>query len=446
MRHCLPLLLGLGLFVSVPSSASLPVAVDGQALPSLAPMLEHASPAVVNIATRGTIETNAHPLMRDPFYRYFFGNRPLKRKTNSLGSGVIVDAAKGYVLTNNHVIENADVITISLQDGRQFDAKLIGTDPDTDVAVLQIPNDRLTALPLTDSDKLRVGDFVVAIGNPFSLGHSVTSGIVSALGRSGLGIEQYENFIQTDAAINPGNSGGALVNLRGELVGINTAILAPGGGNVGIGFAIPINQARGVMQQLIQYGEVRRGLLAIDGDTLTPELAQALDTPPRAGMIITDVLEGSSADRAGLKPYDIITTLNGKPVRSKSELFNQLGLLPLGSSVTLDVVRGDQTRQISVALDSERTYQLDGASMHPILKGALLGNPRAKEEAGAWVRDVAEDSPAGRSGLQAGDVIVAVNRYRVRDLDELKAVVAESGRVLALNIRRGNTNLLLTLR
>lgn len=452
MKRIVPSLLALalcsGLAVIPSAEASLPPVVDGQPLPSLAPMLERATPAVVNIATSGTIEMSEHPLMRDPFYRFFFGNRPLERKTNSLGSGVIVDAENGYILTNNHVVKDADTITVGLKDGRQLKAKLVGTDPDADVAVLQIPSEHLTALPLANSDQLRVGDFVVAVGNPFGLGHSVTSGIVSALGRSGLGIEQYEDFIQTDAAINPGNSGGALVNLRGELVGINTAIVGPAGGNVGIGFAIPINLARNLMAQLVAHGEVRRGLLAVDGDSLNPDLAQALGTEQQTGMVITDVVPGSSAARAGLAAYDIVVAVNGRPVRSKQDLFNQVGLQNPGATVRLDILRKGKRQQLAVPLESESRFEVDGAQILPLLKGTRLANPRpgSHDGTGVQIRKLVPGSIADRLGLQEGDLILAINRYRTRNLDELKAVVAESERVVAFTIRRGDENLLLTVR
>jgi serine protease Do/serine protease DegQ len=272
------------------ANAGLPRAVGGKAVPSLAPMLEKVTPAVVNIATKGSVEVKQHPLMQDPLYKFFWGknprHKPKKRPTNSLGSGVIVDAKKGYILTNHHVIANADEITVTIRNGQDLDAKLIGSDADSDVAVIQVESDELVQIPTADSSEVRVGDFVVAIGNPFGLGQTVTSGIVSALGRTGLGIEKYEDFIQTDASINPGNSGGALVNLEGELIGINTAIIGPSGGNVGIGFAIPINMAKNLMQQIIDHGEVKRGLLGIYGQDLTQDLAEALDLKQSKGVLV----------------------------------------------------------------------------------------------------------------------------------------------------------------
>jgi S1-C subfamily serine protease len=280
-------LLALSLTVALPSPvrAALPASVDGQPLPTLAPMLEQATLAVVNIATESRVALRRNPLLDDPFFRHFFNipDQPRARKAQSVGSGVVVDARRGYVITNHHVIDGAEKITVTLSNGRQLAAKVIGSDSESDVAVIQIPGDKLTALPLADSQRLRVGDFVVAIGNPFGLGQTVTSGIVSALGRTGLGIQGYEDFIQTDASINPGNSGGALVNLRGELVGVNTAIIAPGGGNVGIGFAIPSNMVSRLMNQIIAHGSVRRGQLGVSVQDLTPELAQAFNIPGQSG-------------------------------------------------------------------------------------------------------------------------------------------------------------------
>lgn len=326
---------------SIPAVASLPFAVGGQTLPTLAPMLEHATPAVVNIATEGRVRLPRNPLLDDPFFRHFFDipNQPLERRTQSLGSGVVVDARNGYVITNHHVIENAQTVTVTLRDGRQLNAKIIGSDPDSDLAAIQIPANNLTALPLADSDALRVGDFVVAIGNPFGLGQTVTSGIVSALGRSGLGIEGYEDFIQTDASINPGNSGGALVNLQGELVGVNTAILAPSGGNVGIGFAIPANMVSQVMGQILKYGEVRRGQLGVTVQDLTPQLARASGAPDAQGALIAQVQPNSAAARAGLRAGDVVVAVNDRPIRSSGSLRTTIGLLPVGDEVKLDVLR-----------------------------------------------------------------------------------------------------------
>ena len=328
----------------------------GGVVPSLAPMLNPVTPGVVNIAVKGR-ERIQNPLLQDPFFRRFFGAQQGQQsyaETQATGSGVIVDAAEGYVLTNAHVIENETSITVTTKDNRKFAAKLVGRDAATDVAVLKISSDHLTAVPLGDSDKLQVGDFVVAIGNPFGLGQTVTSGIVSALGRSGLGIEGYEDFIQTDASINPGNSGGALVDLRGNLVGINTAILAPGGGNVGIGFAVPINMARRVMDQLIHYGEVKRGRIGISIQDLTPDLAQAMNVKRTDGAVIAKVEPGSAADHAGLRTGDLVVAANGVPVHSGTQLYTAIGLTRIGDDISLTVDRGGGERSVNVRVELAR--------------------------------------------------------------------------------------------
>ncbi|MBV8888126.1 MAG: Do family serine endopeptidase [Alphaproteobacteria bacterium] len=340
-----------------PATAAAPIPeVNGAPVSSLAPVLAVITPGVVNIAVRGRVREE-NPLLQDPFFRRFFNLRqqPEEREVQATGSGVIVDAAQGYVLTNAHVVENATSIEVTTKDNRRFRAKLIGRDGDTDVAVLQIPATALTAVPFGDSDRLQVGDFVLAIGNPFGLGQTVTSGIVSALGRSGLGIEGYEDFIQTDASINPGNSGGPLVNLQGQLVGINTAILAPGGGNIGIGFAVPINMARRVMDQLIRYGEVKRGRIGVAIQDLTPELAQAMSTSHTTGAVIARVDPGSPADRAGLRSGDLVLAVNGAPVRSGTQLRNTIGLSRIGDEVELTVDRRGAERNVGVRIEQAAT-------------------------------------------------------------------------------------------
>jgi Do/DeqQ family serine protease len=337
---------------------------SGGTVPSLAPMLKTITPGVVNIAVKGRVREQ-NPLLQDPFFRRFFnvpqGQGYQERETQATGSGVIVDAAQGYVLTNAHVVEHETSIAVTTKDNRRFSAKLVGRDAATDVAVLKIEPGNLTAVPLGDSDKLQVGDFVVAIGNPFGLGQTVTSGIVSALGRSGLGIEGYEDFIQTDASINPGNSGGALVDLRGNLVGINTAILAPGGGNIGIGFAVPINMAREVMGQLTRYGEVTRGRIGIAIQDLTPDLAQAMNTRRTYGAVIAKVEPGSAADHAGLKTGDLVVGANGVSVRSGTQLRNAIGLTRIGDAVKLTVDRDGSERSVEVKVElAQQTPQRGG--------------------------------------------------------------------------------------
>jgi serine protease Do/serine protease DegQ len=424
---------------------ALPVAVDDRELPSLAPMLERVTPAVVNIATRGRVLVRENPLLSDPFFRRFFDvpRRQRERRTQSLGSGVIMDADKGLIITNNHVIDKAEEIAVTLRDGRKLNAKLVGTDPATDVAVIKVEADGLSAVKLADSDKIRVGDFVVAIGNPFGLGQTVTSGIVSALGRSGLGIEGYEDFIQTDASINVGNSGGALVNLRGELVGINTAIIAPGGGNVGIGFAIPSNMAKDVMAHLVSYGEVKRGLLGINTQDLTPDLAEAFGIEGSKGAVVVEVQPGSSAAQAGLEAGDIITALNGRPVGDASDLHNTLGLMRVGEQVSIAVLRNGRSKVLRATLGERRDVLVEARALTERLSGAVLSDiPQASPLHGrieaVFVTEVEPGSVAWRNGLRPNDVIVSVNRQRVRNLQEMKSVVAKGGRALVLNIQRGN--------
>ncbi|MGQ9368747.1 Do family serine endopeptidase [Azospirillum sp. ST 5-10] len=350
-RRSAALVLLLGLAVgggSVPAPAALPVAVGG--ITTIAPMLEAVTPAVVNIAVLSRAPQSDNPLLRDPFFRRFFDfpNMPQARPQVSAGSGVIVDARRGYVVTNHHVVANGEEIYVTLKDRRRLRARLVGSDAATDVALLQIPAEGLTALPFGESDQAKVGDFVVAIGNPFGLGQTVTSGIVSALGRSGLRVEGYEDFIQTDASINPGNSGGALVNFRGELIGINTAIIGPAGGSVGIGFAVPTSIVRAVMEQLAEYGEVRRGRLGVAIQDLTPDLAEALRVTGDAGAVIAQVEAGSAADRAGLQPGDVVVAVGDRPIGSGTELRNRIGLLRIGTPVPLTFLRAGQTHTVTI--------------------------------------------------------------------------------------------------
>ena len=438
----------------ISSMASLP-AVDSQGtpLPSLAPMLKLATPAVVNIATSGTVRIQGNPLLDDPFFRHFFEqpSQPRHRKTQSLGSGVIVDAKKGYILTNNHVIDKADVIKVTLHNGETYQAKLIGTDPDSDVAVIQIKAKNLTAIPLANSEQLQVGDFAVAIGNPFGLGQTVTSGIISAMERSGLGIEGYENFIQTDASINPGNSGGALVNLRGELIGINTAIFSKSGGNIGIGFAIPINMASDIMQQLISHGEVKRGRLGAQAQDLTPELAQAFNIKFRRGAVVAHVEKSSPADRAGLKPGDIVTEINGKPVRNADALRNYMGLLRIGQTVNMKILRDNKTLTLkaTVAEQDNKKETIAGKKIHRHLAGTELQNIQPSSKLygrieGVMISAVEAGSPAARTGLRPGDIITSANRKNIKNISELQATITKNNSLL-INIRRGNASLFLFL-
>lgn len=422
-----------------PVQAALPPYIEGQALPSLAPMLERSMPAVVNISTSTNVTVSENPLMQDPVFRQFFNipDQQLRRQQrNSLGSGVIIDSSQGLVLTNNHVIDKADAITVTLNDGRQLSAKLIGTDPEADVAVVQIPADNLAMLPIADSSQLKVGDFVVAIGNPFGLGQTVTSGIVSALGRSGLGIEGYEDFIQTDASINPGNSGGALVNLRGELIGINTAILAPTGGNVGIGFAIPSNMIMTIKESLVKHGEVRRGLLGITTQDLTPELVKAFNLKNIQGAAISRIESNSPAAKAGLEPGDIIISANGRAIKNSHDIRNIIGMMQIGDKVELEYFRGGEKRQVIATIGKQELPRLAGKQLHRSLQGALLSSTLKGQVEGVLFEKVDTASGVWRAGLRPGDIIVSANRYRVHNLEELKQVVDPNGPLL-LNIQRG---------
>ncbi|WP_238481182.1 DegQ family serine endoprotease [Dyella telluris] len=427
------------LAVATPSAsyATLPPTVDGQPLPSLAPMLEKVTPAVVNISTKTRVQVR-NPFFDDPVFRQFFGMQgaPRSRVEQSLGSGVIADAAKGYILTNNHVVGGADDITVTLQDGRDFKGKLVGTDPDTDVAVVQIQASNLQALPTADSSKLRVGDFVVAVGDPFGLGQTVTSGIVSALSRSGLGGTGFQNFIQTDASINPGNSGGALVNLRGELVGINTMIISPSGGNVGIGFAIPTNLAGEVMQQLVAHGKVNRGNLGLETQDITPRIAKVLGLKDNNGAVVTRVTTGSAADSADIQTGDVITAVDGKPVRNAQDLRNAEGLLPIGSTVKLTVQRSGATREVTAKLVPEKLATVDGAKLDARLAGVtfseLTQNLRSQGLGGVSVGAVQSGSRAARAGLQANDIVIGINNLRIPDLRTLQQLTGVNPRQLVL--------------
>ncbi|TPG04011.1 DegQ family serine endoprotease [Rhodanobacter glycinis] len=418
-------------------AATLPAAVDGQPMPSLAPMLARVTPAVVNISTRTRVQVR-DAYFDDPMVRQFFGlpAAPRERVEQSLGSGVIVDAAKGYVLTNNHVVGGADDISVTLQDGRTFKGRLIGTDPDTDVAVVQIPAQNLKALPLADSTRLQVGDYVVAVGDPFGLGQTVTAGIVSALGRSGLGDTGYQNFIQTDASINPGNSGGALVNLHGELVGINTMIFSPSGGNVGIGFAIPSAITSEVMGQLLAHGKVQRGSLGVQTQAITPRIAQLLKLKDNNGVVVTGVSDGSAAAHAGLQPGDVLTTLNGKPLRSEQELRNTEGLLPLGSTVQLGVLRDGHDRQVSATLAAEKLASVDGDQLDPRLSGVRFSelNERQRSDGlyGVAIGAVQPGSRAARAGLTTDDVVIGVGNQRITSLRMLRGLAGVKPRQLVL--------------
>jgi len=425
------------------ANAELPERVGSTPLPSLAPIIKKTSPAVVNIATRGTIKEDAssNPLFNDPLYRRFFGvpEGPRERQFQSAGSGVIVDAKNGYIITNAHVIENATEITVTLHDDREVKAEIVGKDPGSDVAVLKVPAKGLAEMPLADSSKAEVGDFVIAIGNPFGLQHTVTSGIISGLGRSGINPEGYEDFIQTDASINPGNSGGALVNLDGALVGVNTAIFSRTGGNIGIGFAIPSNMVKGVMTQLIQYGEVKRGMLGVQLSNLSPAIAENLGLENSKGALVGQVVEGSPAERAGIKAGDVITSINGKAVSSSAETRNTIGMLRIGEKVDIGLIRDGKPRKVTAVIGERDSVTAEAATqMHEAFEGATFGN--AENNGGVLVRTVAEGSPAAENGLRPDDVILAIGRVRVANIEALRNAV-KNVRSFAITIRRGNSTI-----
>lgn len=420
------------------ASGQLPAVAMRDGMPTLAPLLDKVTPAVVNIAVLQRSPEEENPLLRDPFFRRFFGLPDQSRPQISAGSGVIVDAKNGYVITNHHVVKDAREIAITLKDNRRLAARLVGSDAGTDIALLQVPAEKLTAARWGDSDELQVGDFVIAIGNPFGIGQTATSGIVSALGRSGLSVEGYEHFIQTDAPINPGNSGGALVNLKGELVGVNSAIIGPAGGNVGIGFAVPSVMARAVMEQLIRTGEVRRGRLGISmQDVVGGEGAQVAEVQPE-----------SPAAKAGLRAGDVVVALNGRPVRSAAELRARLGVMPVGESIELSVQRGTQTRTVRATIAPVEAGQAGGQAIAELAGAALADAERAGargRERAVLVTGVQAGSAAYQHGLRAGDLIIGVNQRRVATVQELAKLLRAQGSVV-LNVVRGDTLLTIPVR
>ena len=439
---------------ALPVLGALPATVGGQELPSLAPLVSDASPAVVNIATRGTVNAPRNPLAEDPFFQRFFGVPPQQRRreVRSAGSGVIVDADNGYILTNHHVIENADEIEITLSDNRSLKAEVVGSDPGTDIAVIQVSeaND-LSEMPLGDSQNVRVGDFVVAIGNPFGLSHTVTSGIVSALGRTGLSADGYEDFIQTDASINPGNSGGALINLAGELIGINSAIFSGSGGNIGIGFAIPVNIAESIMTQIIEYGEVQRGLLGVSISDFTADTAEAYGIDKEVeGALVQEVVADSAAEAAGVEVGDVIIAVDDEKVSGASDLRTTIGLRRSGEDVRIRILRDGKERTLTATLTQlASSAQVAADEIHPSLAGAEFANYDGQgldfTGPGVLVESVQPGSPAAQRGLRANDVIVTINRQRIRTVGEL-GEMAEGQTLLILGLVRGQRDLLLQIR
>ena len=454
LLSALALIVGVNMATVPAAVAALPTQIQGQPLPSLAPMLEKVLPAVVSVHVEGT-DKESQQQVPEPLKR-FFGQQGQEsapddepsQEFEGLASGVIIDAAKGYVLTNNHVVSGADKISVQLSDGREFTAKLVGHDEQTDIALLQLNDAKgLTQIKIADSDQLKVGDFTVAIGNPFGLGQTATSGIVSALGRSGLNLEGLENFIQTDAAINRGNSGGALVNLNGELIGLNTAILASSGGNIGIGFAIPSNMAMGLAQQLIQFGEVKRGQLGIKGTEMTSDMAKAFKVDVQHGAFVNEVLPQSAAAKAGIKAGDIIVSVDGKNIANFAELRVKIGTTPPGQDVKIGLLRDGKALSVSVKLDNSSQSTTSAELMTPALQGATLSDGVAKDGTkGVKVDEVAKGTPAAQFGLQKEDVIVGVNRTPVQGLAELRKLLETKPDLLALSVMRGDENIYLLLR
>ncbi len=446
-------------------AAEIPVAREQQ-FPSLATMLERVMPSVVSINVEGSAVVNNN--MVPPQFRQFFGDnspfcqegsplqgsplcqlegkQPTKESFRTIGAGVVIDALKGHVVTNNHVVDNASKIQVSLNDGRKYEAKVIGKDPRSDIALLQLKDFKnLTAIKIADSDQLRVGDYTVAIGNPFGLGETATSGIVSALGRSGLHAENYENFIQTDAAINRGNSGGALVNLNGELIGISTAILASEGGNIGIGFAIPSNMVKNLTTQMLEFGQVRRGELGIMGAELNSELAKAIKVDAQRGAFISQVLPGSSAEKAGIKAGDVIVAMNDKPVSSFAAFRAEIATLPIGSQVTLGLLRDGKSLVVKATLAPSTQSQVESGDIYARIEGAALSNMEAHGQKGVRVDSVKAGSVAAAVGLKKNDIIVGINQQPVRNLGELRKIFDAKPDILALNILRENTNIYLLI-
>lgn len=436
-----------------PAFASVPYMMEnGKPFPTLAPMLKRVNPAVVNIATYSKRQEQYNPLLNDPFFRRFFnlpetpdsGDQPPEKRQQSAGSGVIVDA-RGIVITNYHVVRDADEVRVALVDGRNLEAQVIGTDPQLDIAILKVEANDLTAAHLGDSSKLEVGDFVVAIGNPFGLGQTVTTGVVSALGRSGLGIEGYEDFIQTDASINPGNSGGALVNLGGDLVGINTAIISPAGGNVGIGFAIPINMAKASMEQIIKYGEVRRGQIGVGIQDITPDLRDAFDLKKgQFGVLITNVFDDTPAAKADLRTGDIVLEVDGVAIQSTAQLRSRVGIKQVGEKLRLTILRDGKTFKVDVEIGAAKASTAQAAELPELLSGLRIDNNPNGE--GVLVVGLEPNSPAAYAGLRPGDVIVGANRQRVRDMESFRAALQGNASAILLRVERNGNSLFIVIR
>lgn len=428
------------------AQSALPQSVKGEPVTSLAPLVEEASPAVVNIRVSHTI-TRRSPFADDAFRRFFgLPDTPGgAREVASAGSGVIVDAARGYILTNHHVVGDADTIQISLMDGSVHDAEIVGSDPAFDIAVIKVDAEGLTEMPIGDSARVRVGDFVIAIGNPFGLGHTVTSGIISALGRTGISRDGYEDFIQTDASINPGNSGGALVNMQGELIGINSAIISRSGGNVGIGFAVPTEIASSIMQQILDFGEIRRGLLGVNIQTIDADAARALGNDTEHGALITRIQSKSAAENAGLQVGDIIVEVNEKKVDSAAQLRNRIGLLRSGAQIQITYIRNNEILSTRAELGQAQSQMILGEDIHPGLAGSVFAVASTSDRGGIEIGEVQDGSPAAQRGLRTGDLITHVNRIKVQDLQGLREVASRYD-ILFLSVRRGDRALMFQIR
>ena len=428
------------------SFAALPNEINNQPISSLAPLVKQVAPAVVNIRVSQTV-TRRSPY-NDEMFRRFFGmpNNPgNSREVQSAGSGVIVDAINGYILTNHHVIEGAEKIQISLINGETLDAEVIGSDPATDIALLKVDSKNLIDIKIGDSDIVQVGDFVIAIGNPFGLSHTVTSGIVSALGRTGISNNGYEDFIQTDASINPGNSGGALVNMKGELVGINSAIISRSGGNVGIGFAVPSEIAQSIMQQILDFGEVRRGLLGVSIQSIDPENASSLGVEIDYGALISSIEPGSAAEKAGLQVDDIIIQIDNEKISNSRELANAIGLKGSGEEVEIQLVRNNNKINVIAILGQQQLSRSEGTDIHPGLVGASFASASTMSGGGVEVSTVESGSAAFQRGLRSGDLITAVNRQQIENLQQLQKIAKQSN-ILFLLIQRDNRMLMIQIR
>ncbi|AXN02099.1 HtrA protease/chaperone protein [Candidatus Purcelliella pentastirinorum] len=433
-------------------------------VPSLAPMLEKVMPSVVSINIEGSTIVHTYkfpqqffgdnfpfcqkgsPLYNSPLCKEFFNDESKHKRFKALGSGVIINSINGYVVTNNHVIDHATSIQVQLSDGRLFDAKIIGRDPRSDIALIQlIKADHLISIKIANSDLLKVGDYAVAIGNPFGFGDTVTTGIVSALGRSGLNIDNYENFIQTDAAINRGNSGGALVNLNGELIGINTAIFAPDGGNIGIGFAIPSNMVKNLTTQMVIYGHVKRGELGIMGTELNAELAKILNINVQKGAFVSQVLLHSSAYKSGIRAGDVIVSINNRYIPSFATLRAEIGSLPVCTKIRLGLIRNSKLFYVTVVLQQSKKDIIDSSTLYVGIDGANLSNYNNNGEKGVRVDKIKPDSSAYRIGLRKNDIILGINKQRVCNLNELREILNTKLTLLVFNIKRDKNNIYLLI-